>query len=92
MAGEGLVELGVGFGGVNEEGADIGLFDGGEGADGGELLDADFTLPWAAETGGVENFNGALVVVEVDAVDVASSSLAAGDDGLLMTSVMVVTT
>ena len=56
LAGEGLVEFGVGFGGVNKEGADIGFFDGGESAEGGEFFDADFAFAGAAEAGGVEDF------------------------------------
>ena len=56
LAGEGLVEFGVGFGGVNKEGADVGFFDGGESAEGGEFFDADFAFAGAAEAGGVEEF------------------------------------
>ena len=62
FAGERLVELAVGFGGVDEEGADVGFFDGGEGAEGGELLDADFAAAWFAEAGGVEDFESGAVV------------------------------
>ena len=35
-------EFAMRFGSVDEKGADVGFFDGGEGADGGKLLDADF--------------------------------------------------
>ena len=56
LTGEGLVKFGVGFGGIDKEGADIGFFDGGESAEGGEFFDADFALAGAAEAGGVEDF------------------------------------
>ena len=71
------------FGSVDKESADVGFFNGGEGADGGKLLDADFAFAGAAETGGVKDFDWALVVVNLDAVDVTRGALAGTDDSLL---------
>ena len=56
FASERLVEFAVGFGGVDEEGANVGLFNGGEGADGGEFFDADFAFARFSETGSVKDF------------------------------------
>lgn len=44
LPGESLVELRMGFGGINEQSADVGLFDGGKGAQGGEFFDANFAF------------------------------------------------
>ena len=71
------------FGGIDEQGADVGFFDGGEGAKGGEFFDANFALAGLAKAGGVEDFERAAVVTDLDAVDVAGGALAGGDKGLL---------
>ena len=83
LAGYGLVEFGVGLSAVDEEAADVGFFDGGEGAKGGKFLDADFAATLAAEAGGVEDFEILAFVFEFYSVDVASCALLAGDYGLL---------
>ncbi len=83
LAGEGLVEFGMRFGGVDEEGADVGFFDCGEGAEGGEFFDADFAFAGLTEASGVEDFDSAAVEFNFDAVNIAGSSLAGADDGLL---------
>lgn len=62
---------------INKKTAYIGLFDGGEGADGGEFFDADFTFSWTTEAGGVENLEIAIIVAESNAVDVACGAGAA---------------
>ena len=41
---EGLVEFGMGLGGVDEQGADVGFFDCSERAEGGEFFNADFAF------------------------------------------------
>lgn len=84
LARERLVELRMWFGRVDEEGADIGFFDSGEGAEGGELFDANFAFAWFAEAGGVEDFKSAIMKTYFDAVDVASRSLARADESLLL--------
>ena len=86
LAGEGLVELGVGLGGVDEEGADVGLLNRGESAEGGELFDADFAFSGLSKAGGVEDFDLAFFVANGEAVDVAGGSLAGGDYCLLLLS------
>ncbi len=83
LASERLVEFGMGFGRVDEEGTDIGFFDSGEGAEGGELFDANFAFARFAESGGVEDFERAIMKTYFDAVDVASRSLARADESLL---------
>ena len=83
LASERLVEFGMGLGRVDEEGADIGLFDSGEGAEGGELFDADFAFARFAEAGGVKDLERATVKTDFDAVDVAGRSLARADESLL---------
>jgi len=83
LASERLVEFGMGLGRVDEEGADIGLFDSGEGAEGGELFDTNFAFAWFAEAGSVEDFKGAIVKTDFDTVDVAGRSLARADESLL---------
>ena len=84
LTGERLVELGMGFGGVNEEGADISFFDGGEGAQGGEFFDANFALAGLAKAGGVEDFESAAMEADFDAVDVACGALAGANESLLL--------
>ncbi len=83
LAGKGLVEFGMGLSGVNEEGTDVGLFDGGESAKGGKLFDADFALAGFTETSGVKNLESAAVVADFDAVDVAGGALAGRNESLL---------
>lgn len=83
LAGERLVELRMGLGRVDEEGADIGLFDRGESAKGGEFLDANFALARLAEASSVKNFKSAAMEADFDAVDIAGSALTRGDEGLL---------
>ena len=83
LASEGLVEFGMGLGCVDKEGANIGFFNGGESAEGGEFFDADFAFAGFAKAGGVENFEGAVVEANFDAVDIAGSSLAGADERLL---------
>ena len=73
----------MGFGRVDEQGANISFFNGGEGAEGGEFFDADFTLAGFAQTGGVEDFEGAAMIFDFDAIDIAGSSLTRADEGLL---------
>ncbi len=73
----------MGFGGVNEEGADISFFDGGEGAQGGEFFDANFALARLAQTGSIENFESATMKADFDAVDVACGALAGANESLL---------
>lgn len=46
----------MGFGCIDKERADVGLFDCGEGAESGKLFYADFAAAWFSETGGVEDF------------------------------------
>ncbi len=74
----------MGLGGIDEEGADIGFFDGSEGAEGGEFLDADFAFAGFAETGGIKDFKSAIMVANFDAVNITGSSLARADEGLLL--------
>ena len=71
------------FGGVDQQTADVGFFDGCEGAEGGEFFDADFAFAGFTESGGIEDLQGFAFEFDVYAVDVASSSLFAADDGLL---------
>lgn len=73
----------MGLGGVDEQGADISFFDGGEGAESGKLLDADFAFTRLAETGGVKNLESSVMIANFNAVDVAGSPLAGADEGLL---------
>ena len=68
---------------VHEEETNVGFFDGGEGAKDREFLDTDFLFALAADTGGVDEFDGAAVVFELDAVEVASGAGDICDDGLL---------
>lgn len=44
LAGESLVEFRMIFRGVDEKGTDVGFFNGGESANGGEFFDANFTF------------------------------------------------
>lgn len=83
LAGERLVEFGMRFGRIDEESADVGLLDGGEGAEGGKFLDANFAFAGFAETSSVENFESAIMKADFDAVDVAGSSLTRADESLL---------
>jgi len=83
LAGDGLVEFGVGGGAVDEEAADVGLFDGGEGAQDGEFFDADFPFAGFSEAGGVEDLKGSIFELDLGAVDVAGGALLAVDEGLL---------
>lgn len=83
LARERLVEFRMGFGRVDEEGADIGFFDSGKSAEGGELFDTNFAFAWFAEAGSVEDFERAIMKTYFDAVDVASRSLARADESLL---------
>lgn len=83
LARERLVEFGMGFGRVDKEGADIGFFDSGKSAEGGELFDTNFAFAGFAEAGSVEDFEGAIVKTDFDAVDVAGRSLARADESLL---------
>lgn len=83
LAGESLVELGMILSGVDEESANIGFLDGSESADGGKLFDTNFALAGFAEAGGIENFEGAIMKTNFDAIDVTRGSLARADEGLL---------
>lgn len=83
LAGERLVEFGMGFGRIDEEGADVGFLDGGEGAKGGKFLDANFAFTGLAEAGCVEDFEGAIMEADFDAVDVTGGSLTRADESLL---------
>lgn len=71
------------FSSVHEEGANVGFFDGGEGADGGELFNTDFAFAGFAQAGSVEDFESAAVEADFDTIDVARSSLTGADEGLL---------
>lgn len=53
LTGEGLVKLGVGFGGVHQERANVSFFNSSEGAESGELLNADFAFAGTAEASGI---------------------------------------
>ena len=46
LAGEALVELGMWLGAIDEHAANVGLFDGGEAAEGGEFFDAYLAFAW----------------------------------------------
>ncbi len=83
LAGESLVELRMVLSSVHEEGANIGFFNGGEGADGGEFFNTDFTLAGFAQASSVEDFKGAAVKADFDAIDVARSSLTGANESLL---------
>lgn len=83
LAGESLVELRMVFRGVDEKGADVGFFNGGESANGGEFFDANFTFARFTQAGSVEDLESTAVEFYLDAIDVAGSSLARADEGLL---------
>ena len=86
LASEGLIEFRMWLGAIDEHAANVGFFDGGEAAEGAEFLDAYFALAWLAETGSVEQFDGAAFVADLGAVDVAGSTGEVGNHGLLFFS------
>ena len=84
LAGEGLIELGMRLGAIDEHTANVGFFDGCEAAEGAEFFDAYFAFAWLAEAGGVEKLDRATLVANLGAVDVAGSSSEVGNYGLLL--------
>ena len=86
LASEGLIKLGMRLGAVDKHAANVGFFDGGEAAEGAEFFDAYFAFARFAETGSIEQFDGAAFVADLGAVDVAGSTGEVGNHGLLLFS------
>lgn len=74
LAGEGLVELGMRLGAIDEEAANVGFFDGGEAAEGAKLFDANFAFAWLAETSSIKQFDRATLVANFGTVNIAGST------------------
>ena len=84
LASEGLIEIGMWLGAVDEHAANIGFFDGGEAAESAEFFDAYFAFARFAEAGGIKELNRAALVANLGAVDVAGSTGEVGNHGLLL--------
>ena len=72
------------FGCVDEQGADIGFFDCGEGSNGGEFFDTNFAFTWFSKAGSIQNFNSLAFELDFYAINITSSALAGANEGLLL--------
>ena len=81
---ETLVKFGMRFGCINEEAANIGLFDGGEAAEGAKFFNAHFALARLTEAGSIEQLDGLAFIFQFSAINVAGSAGKVGDHSLLL--------
>ena len=68
---------------IDQQGTDVGLFDGCKCANSREFFDTDFSLARLPKSSGVKNFNSLAFELDANTIDVTSGSLFGADDGLL---------
>ena len=60
---------------IYKKSTDVGLFDGGEGANSGEFFNTDLALARLSKACSVKDFNGLPLEFDADTIDVAGGSL-----------------